>query len=140
MSSITNIYTPDPTDPFVIGLQEFNVTLPSDTKSVWGGGKSIPHTEESKALLKSRWTDERKQTMVNYLHTPEVSKKIKKSVQHWYDNASPEQIKSKSEKGLANMNSYIECPHCGIKTNKGNIGRYHNDKCKKKPVDIHNNI
>ena len=97
MSSITNIYTPDPTDPFVIGLQEFNVTLPSDTKSRWGGGKSIPHTEESKALLKSRWTDERKQTMVNYLHTPEVSKKIKKSVQHWYDNASPEQIKSKSE-------------------------------------------
>ena len=32
------IYTPDPTDSFVIGLQEFNVTLPSDSNNIWSGG------------------------------------------------------------------------------------------------------
>jgi hypothetical protein len=32
--------------------------------------------------------------------------------------------------GLNDMNSTINCPHCGITTNKGNFKRWHGNNCK----------
>ena len=31
--------------------------------------------------------------------------------------------------------SLVTCVHCGTKGNPGNIGRYHNDRCKSKPIN-----
>lgn len=31
-------------------------------------------------------------------------------------------------------NKRVSCVHCGAEGNPGNIGRYHNNKCKKKPI------
>jgi len=47
----------------------------------------------------------------------------------WSKPMSDEKRKKISEFQLTNRG---KCIHCGIVTNPGNIGRYHNDKCKKK--------
>ena len=90
------------------------------------------HSEETKELLRSAWQKTERRKHLEKLHTPEVAKKISTSVQAWYDNASVDEVKAKTSNGLNKMNSYVECPHCGIKTNRGNIGKYHGDKCKEK--------
>jgi hypothetical protein len=33
-------------------------------------------------------------------------------------------------------NKKVECIHCGQSGNPGNIGRYHNDRCKKKAIEL----
>jgi hypothetical protein len=100
----------------------------------WG----LQHTNQTKDRLRKAWDNdpERKEKLSRMSKDPEVCKKRSESVKAWYDSASEKEIKTKTKAGLDKMNSHIECPHCGIKTNRGNIGRYHGDKCKKKSIDI----
>lgn len=91
------------------------------------------HTPETKAKLRKAWDNpQRKHELSQRSRDPEICRKRSESVKAWYDSASESEIKAKTKNGLNSMNAYAECPHCGIKTNKGNIGRYHGDKCKKK--------
>lgn len=91
------------------------------------------HSPETKARLRKAWDNpQRKHELSQRSRDPEICKKRSKSVKAWYDNASTEEINAKTKSGLKSMNAHVECPHCGIKTNKGNIGRYHGDKCKKR--------
>jgi hypothetical protein len=94
----------------------------------------LTHTEETKDRLKEAWAknSQRKQDLAEMAKDPKVCKKRAHSIKEWYNNASEKEIYKKTKDGLKAMNSYIECPHCGIKTNKGNISRYHGNKCKKK--------
>jgi hypothetical protein len=119
---------------------QYDIPLPEDAEvnrsghlnPFWG----LTHTDETKAKLRKAWDNpERKSALVSYAQTPEAREKRIKSLNTWYENASQEEINAKSKSGLNSMNAKIECPHCGIKTNKGNIGRYHGNKCKKR-VDI----
>jgi len=57
---------------------------------------------------------------------------FKNIVRDNWKNLSEEERQSKYTPGLENMNSRVKCIYCGIETNKGNIGRYHNERCKKK--------
>jgi hypothetical protein len=68
------------------------------------------------------------------------AEKVTKTTQAYWDKQSAETKSERTSKGLAKMNAHIECEHCGIKTNKGNIGRYHGDKCKHKVVDIRTDV
>lgn len=58
--------------------------------------------------------------------------RFKKVVKDNWSSLSDEERSSKFTPGLNEMNSRIKCIYCGFETNKGNIGRYHNDRCRKK--------
>lgn len=51
-------------------------------------------------------------------------------VKEGWSNLPPEERKARTKAGLDHMNSQVICPHCGIKTNKGNYKRWHGNKCK----------
>ena len=95
-----SIYSPDPTDPFIIGLQEFNVTLPEDATLNMSGELNpfygLTHTDKVREILSKvdksfTQTEEYKQKMSESL------KKINADnprSQEWCDNLS-EALKGK---------------------------------------------
>jgi len=58
-----------------------------------------------------------------------IQQRPEKTKQQWSNITTTEKMKRVSA-GLNNMNSPMECPHCGTKTNKGNFKRWHGNKCK----------
>ena len=131
-----------PNDPIAKALNmaplsiEVDLSIPSSATSSCSGPMNpfwgLKHTEETKLALRTSWANdtERKANLLKMQKDPAVRAKRKKTVQAWYDNADPEVIAAKAAAGLKSMNAHVACPHCGVKTNKGNIGRYHGDKCK----------
>lgn len=63
--------------------------------------------------------------------TPERNEKIRKSK---IGEKNPNY--GNSESGYRLSKDIFTCPHCGIKTIKGNIVRWHNDNCKQHPDRI----
>ena len=55
---------------------------------------------------------------------------LPEKIRETWNLLSDDQKKLKYEPGLNKMNSQDTCRYCGFVTNKGNIGRYHNEKCK----------
>ena len=57
---------------------------------------------------------------------------LKTTVKDNWSSLNDEDRIAKFKPGLDKMNSLKTCIHCGFTTTAGNIGRYHNDKCKHK--------
>jgi hypothetical protein len=51
--------------------------------------------------------------------------------EHWSKMTEQDKLQ-RTQTGLNNMNSHVQCEHCGAFTNKGNHKRWHGSKCKKR--------
>ena len=49
-----------------------------------------------------------------------------------YKQSVPRSTEQRKKIAEFQKNTRMSCVHCGLSTNPGNIGRYHNDKCKNK--------
>jgi len=123
----------------------FNKVKQTTTGFACGPGELNPfygkkHTEEYKRklseLLKTK--DCRSKTLnFGLIHTEKTKLLMSLKRKEWYaNNVSPvlgtkktEESKLKNREAALNQKK-IECTYCGIKTNFGNIVRWHNEKCK----------
>jgi hypothetical protein len=55
-----------------------------------------------------------------------------KMVKENWESLSEEEVYKKTKPGLDSMNSKKKCKYCGFETTKGNIARWHDEKCKHK--------
>ena len=122
MSSITNIYTTDPTDPFIIALQEMPMPeLPKD--SIWRWGGSDPgwnHTDETKELLREKSLGNTNGRISGYKLSDEFKEKQRQRKLKDNPMNNPEYVE-KIRKHALNKKP---CPHCGQKMNAGNLSRH----------------
>lgn len=58
--------------------------------------------------------------------------KTSNMVKENWESLSEEEIYKKTKPGLDSMNSKRKCKYCGFEANKGNITRWHDEKCKYK--------
>ncbi len=122
MSSIT-IYTPDPTDPFVIGLREMSMPeLPEDSIFRWGGRESgWNHTEETKELLREKSMGNSSALGKNWSN-PNSHKKA--ATERMLTDANPMSNPDSREKISSKMKVKKKCPHCDMMGNAGNMARH----------------
>ena len=141
---------------------EENISIPEDSVSDVNGEFNpfygFTHTEETKQILKQK--RKRKNTMVDkngkYIYGSVDMIDYKNIFPRQYNKVYVEDTHgnrfhvlkndprfetkeihglNKGKKGLANhlnQNTFV-CVHCGLKSTKGNITRWHNDNCKRKP-------
>ena len=135
MSSITNIYTPDPTDSFIIGLQEFHVEDTTQAEpfenniprgeAIWNYGLSgyKIHTSESKQKISSYQTGRPKQPFTKE-HKTNIKKARAKQV------FTEETCRKISESNRGQKRPTDTCPHCGKTGGRAQMIQWHFDKCK----------
>ena len=149
MSSITNIYTPDATDPFIIELQQFPTPeLPEDAVLGNMSGEAAPfwgmtHTEESRLLIaQSRLGKTHSEETIKLMSKPR-SEKGKRNMSisrldYYANNTMTEETREKlrilwtgrqhtpeaCEKMRKVALNKKPCPHCGMMGNAGTLARH----------------
>lgn len=105
-----------------------------NTKNYENNGSNFFSKLISKTQKESWKTPERKilnsNIMKNLWSSGEFDCSV--AVKNYWAEQSQEYKNARTITGLSVMNSYHKCIHCGLITNKGNISRYHNDRCKQK--------
>lgn len=124
----------------------------------WNGAKGgshgwvseFTHSEKTKQKLKDAWTDERRESASKPRpshaeklrgrkrpdHSIAVSGKNNGMYGKTHDEEARKKISEANKgkepwnKGLAQQQKTVICPHCGKEGGKGNMKRYHFDNCK----------
>lgn len=138
--------------------QEYRPTSGIGWNSAKGGAhgwkEEFTHSEKTKEKLKESWTIERREKaslprpehakMLRGRKRPDHSEKMKGDNNPMFGKTHTTDTKKKiSEahkgkepwnKGKESPQEKVVCPHCGKQGGKGNMKRYHFDKCKEKEV------